>query len=129
MKYYTIKSILESKITYFQIVPDCVGYPFDVRRVYPTRQRVVCGIYDLLTNNTLVEKLWLFGSCSNASCMPYSDIDLAILLKRNTPEEWRRVCRMIRETFPEYEYDFINIANVDKYSTLKINIVKGVKII
>lgn len=129
MRYYTNKEILESMYTLFQVVPECVGYPFNVQRIYPTRQKVVCDIYDLLVSDCSVEKLWLFGSSSNASCMPYSDIDLALLLKNNTIEEWYRVCNLVRTTFYEFKYDFVNIADVEPYSTLKVNIAKGVKLI
>ena len=125
----SLKETLESKITMFKVVPECLGYPFDVSRIFPVRQRDICNIYDTLAADSSVVSAWVFGSSSNASCLPKSDIDMAVKLKNQSIQEWSRVCQLIRSAAPDYEYDFVDIDDVRPYSELHESIAKGVRLL
>lgn len=129
VKIASLKEALESKTTTFRVVFGCTDYPFDVSRIFPTRQRDICNIYDALVGDNSVVSAWVFGSSSNAACLPQSDIDMAIKLKNQSVYEWSRVCQLIRSAAPDYAYDFVDINDVRPYSELHESIARGVRLI
>ena len=49
--------------------------------------------------------------------------------KRQSIQEWSRVCQLIRSAAPDYEYDFVDIDDVRPYSELHESIAKGVRLL
>lgn len=62
----------------FNIVEGLEDVPFDIRRVFPTKQREVVTIYKLLCIMETITDEWIFGSSVNSSCYYYSDTDVLV---------------------------------------------------
>ena len=60
------------------MLPDCAGYPFKMSRIYPTKQREVRAVYELLKPLAFIKRVFIFGSSTNNKCTLQSDLDIVI---------------------------------------------------
>ena len=118
----------KEKKFYFPIVVNNDNY--DCQRIHPLKQRIVNEIYNYIKDNSMIEKVIIFGSAINVRCNHKSDLDIAVKIKEeyfnkdsknNISEDIQEIC--------DYNSDIIWLNTIDENSQLYYNInTKGVVI-
>lgn len=62
----------------YPILTDCQGYPFNMARIFPIKQREVRDVYNYLKDNPKVTHARIFGSSTTMKCTWESDLDVCI---------------------------------------------------
>lgn len=73
----------------YPILEDCKGYPFNMARIYPIKQREVRDVYLYLKDHPKVARARVFGSSTNMKCDWDSDLDVCIKVTTECTE-WDR---------------------------------------
>lgn len=114
----------------YPIVDGCGGVPFDMRKVYPIKQREVKKIYEFLKTQESVEQAYIFGSSISMKCTQRSDTDIGIRLR---PEfnytEIRSYLRSHIHDYCPHDCDILWINDLKPSEKIYENIMKGVQII
>ena len=118
----------KEKKFYFPIVVNNDNY--DCQRIHPLKQRIVNELYNYIKDNSMIEKVIIFGSAINVRCNHKSDLDIAVKIKEeyfnkdsknNISEDIQEIC--------DYNSDIIWLNTIDENSQLYYNInTKGVVI-
>lgn len=100
--------------------------PFDLPRIYPTKQEEICKVYDILKSFG-VEKAYVFGSATNMKCTFWSDTDLAI----GCEVDWEMRSQLLHELNKVCinGCDIVWLENVKRFTDLNGSIARGVKLI
>ena len=84
----------------------CIAEPFmNCEKIYPIQQKKVKRLIDILSNNSNVKKIIIFGSSVSDRCHIDSDIDIFIELEK---EERRLIKRYI-----DFRFDLWTNFDVD----------------
>lgn len=109
----------------FPIVVDNNNY--DVSRIHPLKQRIINNIYNVVSNDSRISKVVVFGSSTTIRCNKNSDIDIAIELNNYSNENRNDVSEKIQEV-NNYNTDIIWLDKIKTGSNISNNINKGVTI-
>ena len=120
--YMTFKERMAHRTYFFPVIVEG-NFQFDMRRVYPLKQREVATLLEEIKNDDDVLEVWLFGSAPTMCCNIHSDLDVAVRTKSG--EYWSS--DLPRDVFSN-GVDFVNLNHIKPGSKLYDNIMKGIKI-
>ena len=118
----------KNKKYYFPVIVENKNY--DYRRIHPLKQKIVNDIYYYSLDKIEIEKIIIFGSSVNIRCNKNSDIDIAVMIKRDkfNIDSQNDISEKIQE-ITKYNSDIIWLNTLDVNSKLYKNIYsKGVVI-
>ena len=112
----------------FKMICDCPGV--DIRRVFPTKQKVVKKINENFKNDKRIACIILFGSSVTFRCNQNSDLDLMVRLnnKQDSNEIKNEISEKIQELY-DWNSDIIWYDRIEKSDRIYQNILKGVQIV
>lgn len=113
----------------FPVLPDCAGYPFEMSRIYPTKQREVRAVYELLKPLAFIKRVFIFGSSTNNKCTLQSDLDIVIESDLTESIEDRACIQKHLYVLCKNGYDLLWMEDVHYGTDLYANMNRGVRII
>ena len=118
----------KNKYYLFKKICNCPGV--DIRRVFPTKQKVAKKINESFKNDKRIACIILFGSSVTIRCNSGSDLDLMVRLsdKQNSNENKNEISEKIQE-LTDWNADIIWYDRIDKSDRIYKNILKGVQIV
>ena len=98
---------------------------YQVSRIHPLKQSIINEIYDIVSNDSRIKKVYLFGSSTTIRCNRSSDVDLAIELNIDDNETKNQISETI-QNITNYNCDVLWLNNINKETTIFKNIEKGI---
>ncbi|MGV2333190.1 MAG UNVERIFIED_CONTAM: nucleotidyltransferase domain-containing protein [Planctomycetaceae bacterium] len=80
--------------------------------------------YKKLASQPFINEIWLYGSRARGDNGPRSDIDLAIIAKTASKNDWLKVYDIIDEADTLLKIDCVNFNDLPESSILRKNIIK-----